>query len=546
MASEKSRLQNFKNKGKDPSILQLKLVNCFKALHKLYFDLIVLKIGQELRKEMLRRRMENSVELRKDKKDKCLLKRRNVPDTDDLEDDGDKPQYDSENLDQLVQNAVSVDMNIKLSAVQAARKLLSNDRNPPIDELIKSGILPILVDCLKEEYSPSLQFEAAWALTNIASGTSGQTLAVVNAGAVPMFLRLLVSTNANVCEQAVWALGNIIGDGPKLRDYVISLGVVPPLLAFIVPDIPVTFLRNVTWVIVNLCRNKDPAPPAETIKLLLPALNFLITHDDMNILIDTVWALSYLTDGGNDQIQMVIDSGVVPHLIPLLSHKEVKVQTAALRAVGNIVTGTDEQTQVVLNHHALSHFSMLLNHPKDKINKEAVWFLSNITAGNQHQVQAVIDQELIPLIIYHLAKGDFQTKKEAAWAVSNMTISGNKEQVMYLVTKGVITPLCNMLDVKDPQVIQVVLDGIHNMLKIADNSNQLDVITNLIEECGGLDKIEALQNHENVEIYKLTYEIIDSFFSDEGDDDATLEPDAVEEGYQFDPHATVPSGGFKF
>lgn len=116
-------------------------------------------------------------------------------------------------------------------------------------------------------------------------------------------------------------------------------------------------------------------------------------------MVDTVWALSYLTDAGNDQIQMVIDSGVVPRLIPLLSHKEVKVQTAALRAVGNIVTGTDEQTQTVLNSGALSHFQALLMHPKEKICKEAVWFLSNVTAGNQQQVQAVIDTKLLPLII---------------------------------------------------------------------------------------------------------------------------------------------------
>ena len=81
----------------------------------------------------------------------------------------------------------------------------------------------------------------------------------------------------------LFIIGNIIGDGPVPRDYVIKLGVVKPLLTFIKPDIPITFLRNVTWVIVNLCRNKDPPPPVQTINEILPALNMLIHHNDVNV-----------------------------------------------------------------------------------------------------------------------------------------------------------------------------------------------------------------------------------------------------------------------
>lgn len=515
MAAEmlsKNRLMVFKNKGKD-------------------------------QEEMRRRRNEVTVELRKNKRNETLQKRRNVPIT-DLTDEEDVDKHLSKiNLKELVMDAKSPDPTIQLQAVVSARRLLSSDRNPPIDRLIHSGILPVLVRCLQEHDKPSLQFEAAWALTNIASGTSPQTQAVVTAGAVPHFLSLLLSSQHNVCEQAVWALGNIIGDGPASRDYVISLGVVPPLLKFIKPDIPISFLRNVTWVIVNLCRNKDPPPPIQTIKDILPALNVLIHHSDINILVDTVWALSYLTDGGNEQIQLVIDSGVVPRLIPLLSHKEVKVQTAALRAVGNIVTGTDEQTQSVLNCDALSYFPALLTHPREKICKEAVWFLSNITAGNQSQVQAVIDAGLLPLIIRNLANGEFQTQKEAAWAISNLTISGNRDQVARMIEAGVIPPFCNLLSCKDTQVIQVVLDGIHSMLKLA--GSQVEQLANMIEECLGLDKIEALQNHENVEIYKLAFDIIEQYFS-EDPDDTNLEPPVVESTFEFDQTTSIPSEGYKF
>uniref|UniRef100_V9KI83 Importin subunit alpha n=1 Tax=Callorhinchus milii TaxID=7868 RepID=V9KI83_CALMI len=515
--SENHRIKSFKNKGRDVETMR-------------------------------KQRNEITIELRKNKRDEHLLKKRNVPQEEGFDDsdiDGDY-RVQSITLSGIVQGASSDNPMIQLSAVQAARKLLSSDRNPPIDDLINSGILPILVQCLERDESPSIQFEAAWALTNIASGTSAQTQAVVKANAVPYFLRLLHSPHQNVCEQAVWALGNIIGDGPQCRDYVISLGVIKPLLSFINPSIPISFLRNVTWVIVNLCRNKDPPPPAETIQELLPALGVLIQHNDTNILVDTVWALSYLTDGGNEQIQMVIDSGVVPHLIPLLSCQEVKVQTAALRAVGNIVTGTDEQTQVVLNCEALSHFPGLLSHPKEKINKEAVWFLSNITAGNQQQVQAVIDANLVPMIIHLLDKGDFGTQKEAAWAISNLTISGRKDQVAYLIQQKVVPPFCNLLTVKDSQVVQVVLDGLSNILKMADD--EAETIANLIEECGGLEKIEQLQHHENEDIYKLAYEIIDQYFStDDIDEDPTLVPEAIQGGtFGFNSSTNVPAEGFQF
>merc|ERR1739844_116055 len=191
------------------------------------------------------------------------------------------------------------------------------------------------------------------------------------------------------------------------------------------------------------------------------------------------------TDGTNEKIQEVVDSGVVPNMVKLLCSGTLSVVTPSLRSLGNIVTGSDTQTDAVVNAGALPVFSDLLRHPKMNIVKEAAWTISNITAGNTDQIQKVIDAEVLFPLVNVLRAGDFKAQKEAAWAVTNLTSGGTVLQIVSLCEAGALKPMCDLLDASDERTVYVILDGINNILAAAEKQGEVDKVAAVIEECDG-------------------------------------------------------------
>ena len=69
---------------------------------------------------------------------------------------------------------------------------------------------------------------------------------------------------------------------------------------------------------------------------------------------------------------------------------------------------------------------------------------------------------------------------------------------------------------------QVALNGLENILRLGEQESKETGGANpyavIIEEVFGLDKIEFLQSHENMEIYQKAFDIIERYFGTEEED----------------------------
>lgn len=118
----------------------------------------------------------------------------------------------------------------------------------------------------------------------------------------------------------------------------------------------------------------------------------------------------------------------------------------------------------------------------------------------------------------------------------------------YLVDTGCVPPLVHLLDKPDVRIVSVALEGIENILKCGQrnlNPDSTNPFVAIVEMCGGVDRIEELQKHENPKIYDMAVKILEKYFGLEDEEDGDTMGDNPG-GFTFNPNSGAPQGGFQF
>eukprot|EP01133_Synstelium_polycarpum_P013299 gene13299-15631_t len=397
------------------------------------------------------------------------------------------------------------------------RQSLSVEVQPPIDCVIDNGLVPRLIALLQCN-NTTVQEEAAWALTNIASGSSQHTQFLINHGIVPNLISIICSPHPSVSDQAIWGIGNIAGDSTGMRNMVLENGGLTVLLKALKKHPSTsTLLRNSAWTLSNMFRGK-PLPPQEYFIQALPTLDELLNSTDTEVLCDSLWCLSYVSDAPNEQIQTILmRPNIVQRLIAILSNpaNTKSLINPALRSIGNFLTGDDVQTQMVLDAGALNVLKAMLSDAKTSIRKEACWCISNITSGTRDQIEMVLQTGIFPEIIRRASPSeDLYVRKEAIWALSNACCGGKREQIVHMVQAGLINCLFIATSWEDVTVVKVALEGLQHTVRSYETANMPRdlMIADFSDGHHSVrGRLATALSHHNREIHNLAKEIAKHF-----------------------------------
>lgn len=478
------------------------------------------------REESSKKRIEYSNKIRKENRDKAVVSKRSRHDEQDVTAHIFSPEEILQTLERLQKRDPT--------GLRELRRILSSD-DPPLDDIIESPTQPLIsVIHFLVSGDEVQQLDAAWCLTNVATGTPEQTAAVLPAA--PYLIQHLSGSNIALVEQCAWALGNISGDCVEHRDILRANGVLKPLISILqryahsspqhrTPQV-LALARTAAFALSNQARGQN-AHSEEFLQLgIAPTLAQVMNDreemtDDagaeasvsQEIVVESAWVLTYLTaQAGN--AKTIADAGLIPILVRHLSSSHTALVIPVLRSIGNLIARSDAMTELFLDPGSpplLPILESLLVSGHRAIKKEATYVISNIAGGPQHHVEKLCESPtILGKLVDTLNNSQFDIAREAAFALSN--IGTSHKYMKALVAAGAVPGFLALVSSPNSETAHLALMFIEMVLGCHPDGPAI------VENENGIEKLESLQFHENQALYTMANELIDRFYGEDYED----------------------------
>lgn len=426
-----------------------------------------------------RHRHDNAVELRKNKRNDQLAKRRNIviSPTDKL--DGDETHSEDDEENKKVENSEN-GANLPDSGSGAASSGQTSGQPANNRQVVSIPLLPL--DQINSGIKNSVEFIRC-ALGEIESAPEQNASSSASSPSLDM----------QTLQDAVQHCRKMLSREKKPPiDQIISCGLVPFLVYLLEFDLKMVQINEMDHGQSQNAKNIFPkdAPKQK--------------HHTIIILFEAAWALTNICSGNSKQTATVVEAGCVPSFVRLLNFREnLNIVEQAAWALGNIAGDGSHFRDLVLESGVLQPLMKLvdldLTDSKSGVTvqflQNTTWTLSNLCRNKEPPTALMYVEQLLPVLIKLLYHTDRQIVTDASWAMSYLT-DGSNERIACVLQYGGLMPLVHLINSDELCILTPVLRSLGNIVTGTDDQTQQVI------DAGVLTSFHHLLTHGKSSIQK--------------------------------------------
>ena len=265
--------------------------------------------------------------------------------------------------------------------------------------LIQKGAIPALVGLMSSSHNEVLE-QAVWVLGNLAGDGRRARDEVLNDGALEPLLHIINSNDRlSLLRISTWALSNICDGQPQTASYSqmkkskFDLPGVLNALSHIIYNEDTEVQSHGCWALSHLCDGPSPFVEEVVASNVCAKLIELLEHRSWRVskpALRTIGNIVCAEDDQQDYTQHIVNLKAVDRLKSLVGHSNREIQKEACWTLSNIAAGTVEQIEEVLNSGVIPTLIKLTTSGKSdpEVKIEASWVLLNATScGSSDQIQ---------------------------------------------------------------------------------------------------------------------------------------------------------------